>query len=367
MNKKAKNVLKALLLLLCGALIVVLIYFFYVLLSFNRIPDNTELTVENNQTNVMKENVEYTAVTYNLGFGCYSKDFSFFLDSADWKDGSHTTGKYGKGITREDVIENIEDQAAVLRDIAPDFILLQEVDTDSSRSYHIDMATYFEETFPFMNSVFAINFHSPWLNLPLFDPIGVVNSGVLTLSRFKTDSAVRRSYPIASDFSKLFDLDRCFSVERIPVEGGKTLVLVNSHMSAYDEGGVIRAQQLELLSSFMEEEYKKGNWVIIGGDFNHVLGKEYQDAFPSEQVVPVWAYILDNNDLPEHYSIVKPENGMEESTCRNADTPYIEGVNYSTIIDGFIVSDNVEAKAEVYHTGYEESDHQPVVLTFSLK
>ena len=110
MNKKAKNVLKALLLLLCGALIVVLIYFFYVLLSFNRIPDNTDLTVENNQARIMKENVEYTAVTYNLGFGCYSKEFSFFLDSADWKDGSHTTGKYGKGITREDVIENVESQ-----------------------------------------------------------------------------------------------------------------------------------------------------------------------------------------------------------------------------------------------------------------
>ena len=58
---------------------------------------------------------------------------------------------------------------------------------------------------------------------------------------------------------------------------------------------------------------------------------------------------------------------MEESTCRNADSPYIEGVNYSTIIDGFIVSDNVEAKAMVYPTGYEESDHQPVILTFTLK
>ena len=367
MNKKASSILKALLLLLCGALIVVVLYYFYVLLSFNRIPDNTELYVENNQTRVMKEDVEYKAVTYNLGFGCYSKEFSFFLDNADWKDGSHNTGKDGKGITREDVIENVESQAAVLRDIAPDFILLQEVDTDSTRSYHIDMATYFEETFPFMNSVFAINFHSPWLNLPIFDPIGIVNSGVLTLSRFKTDSAVRRSYPIASDFSRLFDLDRCFSVQRIPVEGGKTLVLVNSHMSAYDEGGVIRSQQLEMLTSFMEEEYKKGNWVIIGGDFNHVLGEEYLDAFPSQQVVPVWAYILDNEDLPSHFSIVKPENGLEESTCRNADTPYIEGVNYSTIIDGFLVSDNIEAKAEVYHTGYEESDHQPVVMTFKLK
>ena len=141
MNKKASSILKALLLLLCGALIVVVLYYFYVLLSFNRIPDNTELYVENNQARVMKEDVEYKAVTYNLGFGCYSKEFSFFLDNADWKDGSHTTGKYGKGITREDVIENVESQAAVLRDIAPDFILLQEVDTDSTRSYHIDMAT----------------------------------------------------------------------------------------------------------------------------------------------------------------------------------------------------------------------------------
>ena len=46
MNKKANSILKALLLLLFGALIVVVIYFLYVLLSFNRIPDNTDLTVE---------------------------------------------------------------------------------------------------------------------------------------------------------------------------------------------------------------------------------------------------------------------------------------------------------------------------------
>ena len=91
------------------------------------------------------------------------------------------------------------------------------------------MASYFEETFPFMGGTYTSNFHSPWLNLPVLDPIGAVNSGILTLSRFKTDYAVRRSYPIASDLSKLFDLDRCFTVERIPVEGGKTLVLVNSH------------------------------------------------------------------------------------------------------------------------------------------
>ena len=197
----------------------VLIYFLYVLLSFYRIPDNTELAIENNQSRIVEQGVEYTAVTYNVGFGCYSQEFSFFMDEAEWKDGSHTRGVYGKGMSREDVIENVETQAAVLRDIRPDFILLQEVDTDSTRSYHIDMASYFEETFPFMGGTYTSNFHSPWLNLPVLDPIGAVNSGILTLSRFKTDYAVRRSYPIASDLSKLFDLDRFFTFERIPVKG----------------------------------------------------------------------------------------------------------------------------------------------------
>lgn len=367
MNKKASNLLKALLILLCAVLLVVGIYVVYVLISFSRLPDNTTLEIKNNQSKTMKSGVEYTAVTFNTAFGAYSTDFSFFMDTADWKDGTHTVGKYGKAIDRVHVIENVESQAAVLRDIAADFILLQEVDTDATRSYHIDMATYFEATFPFMNSTFAVNYHSAWLNYPILDPHGIANAGLLTMSRFNVESAERVSYPIASDFSKFFDLDRCFTVDRIPVEGGKTLVLINSHMSAYDEGGVIRQKQLELLSSFIAEEYNKGNWVIIGGDFNHALGEEYLDAYPSEQVVPVWAKVLDDSDLPSHFSIVKPENDKEEATCRSADTPYIEGYNYTTVIDGFIVSDNVEATATIYHTGYENSDHQPVILTFTLK
>lgn len=366
MTKIARNILKALLILIGAALIVVLVYSLYVILSYSRIPDETVLDINNNQTKTLSSGLEYTAVTYNVGFGAYNKEYSFFLDEADWKDGTHTKGKYGKAISRDAVISNVESQAAVLRDIAADFILLQEVDSDSTRSYHINMATYFQETFPFMNSIFAVQYHSPWLNMPLFDPHGIANAGLLTLSRFKVDTAERISYPVASDFSKLFDLDRCFSVEKIPVEGGKTLVLINSHMSAYDEGGIIRAQQLEKLNTLISDEYNKGNWVIVGGDFNHTLGKEYLEAYPSLQSVPLWANVLDESVLPPHFSIVKPENGMEESTCRSADSPYIEGVNYTTIVDGFIVSDNVEAKATIYHTGYEESDHQPVVLSFTL-
>ena len=367
MKRNTKSLLTALLLLAAACVVTIAIYACYVLFSFYRISDNLELEVKNNQEKTLSVGKEYSALTYNVGFGAYDHDFSFFLDTAEWKDSSSTTGKYGKAISRDHLIRNVEGQAEVLRENPADFILLQEVDTDSTRSYHINMVSYFEETFPFMSSTYAVNFHSPWLNLPIFDPIGIVNSGIVSLSRYGVSYAERRSYPIASDFSKLFDLDRCFMVQRIPVEGGRTLVLINSHMSAYDEGGIVRETQLKMLTDLMKKEYEKGNWVIVGGDFNHCLGKEYQDVYPSEQVVPCWAYILDNENLPDHFSLVKPTNGLEYATCRNADTPYIYGANYRTIVDGFIVSDNVEAESHVIDTDFLYSDHQPVMMKFTLR
>ncbi|MCR0381733.1 hypothetical protein MKC91_02965 [[Clostridium] innocuum] len=47
--------------------------------------------------------------------------------------------------------------------------------------------------------------------------------------------------------------------------------------------------------------------------------------------------------------------------------PYQKGVNYTVILDGFIVSDNVEAVAENMDTDFAYSDHNPVKMTFTLK
>lgn len=55
------------------------------------------------------------------------------------------------------------------------------------------------------------------------------------------------------------------------------------------------------------------------------------------------------------------------ATCRSSDMPYQKGVNYTVILDGFIVSDNVEAVAENMDTDFTYSDHNPVKMTFTLK
>ena len=47
-------------------------------------------------------------------------------------------------------------------------------------------------------------------------------------------------------------------------------------------------------------------------------------------------------------------------------TFWTPGVNYTAVLDGFIVSDNLTATARNVDTGFAYSDHNPVLLTFVL-
>ena len=136
-------------------------------------------------------------------------------------------------------------------------------------------------------------------------------------------------------------------------------------MSAYDEGGTIRVRQLELLNNTMKTEYDKGNYVIVGGDFNHALGGT-AGVFPSQQMLPEWVFELGDEDLTLGMKIVNAQNNTQVPTCRSCDIPYIKGVNYTSVLDGFIVSDNITATAENIDADFMYSDHNPVKLTFQL-
>ncbi len=342
-------------------------YVIYMQANYYRIEDEAVLETENNQKSALKGGETYTAVTYNIGFGAYGPDYSFFMDTGEMEDGTLTSGEYGKAISKESVEANTKGAVEELEKLNADFMLLQEVDVDADRSYHIDQMEQLKDHFSDYGNVFANNFHSAYLFYPFSDPHGAVDAGLLSFSRYQIGEAKRRSYPVDNSFiTKFTDLDRCFAVMRLPVEGGRELVLINSHMSAYDKGGLIRAQQLELLNSVMEEEYQAGNYVIVGGDFNHALGEVAAEGFSSKQKFPEWVSILTEEELAEGISIVQAENELEVPTCRGADIPYTKGVNFTTVVDGFLVSDNVKAAAENIDTDFGYSDHNPVLLRFEL-
>ena len=131
MKRKKKKLLKILLLilLLLGA------YAAYVFLAYYRLPDNLTLEVKRNGANFYFEEDEpyttdkyYWAMTYNIGFGAYQKDFSFFMDG----------GKSSWAEDEDSVTAAVCGMGEIITNVNPDFVFLQEVDIDGIRSYHVN-------------------------------------------------------------------------------------------------------------------------------------------------------------------------------------------------------------------------------------
>jgi len=344
-------------------------YFGYIMIQYYRIDDVVELKADKNSDNgTVSLNREYSISTYNIGFGAYNHEYSFFMDEGYMLDGTYVNGKYAKARSEKIVENNTNGAINTIKNLDTDFMFFQEVDKKATRSYYINQYQTIMDSFSEYSSVYASNFHSAYLLYPFNDPIGETEAGIATLSKYKIRNAKRYKLPIDESFpTKFFDLDRCFMVTRYIVDGDRELVLINVHLSAYDEGGVYRKKQLELLNKILKEEYENGNYVIAGGDFNHDIADSI-NTFVTNQKVPEWVYVLSNEDLEEGYSFVA---GNNIPTCRSTDMPYTKDSNYSVVIDGFIVSDNVmvtgvENIAQENGELFLYSDHNPVQMKFVL-
>lgn len=343
-------------------------YYIYLSTHYYRIPDHQKLHIGNNQDKQLQVNKTYSATTYNVGFGAYNHDFDFFMDSGKLKNGKKIQGHRGTAFSKEAVLTSTNGVINTMKKQSPDFMFFQEIDTNSTRSFHVNQVKMVENSFKNQDYTFASNFHAPFLAVPLTNPHGSVRSGLLSMSKYQMQSAERRKYPVSSGpIEKFVDLDRCFVVMKFPVKNGKKLVMINSHMSAYDKGGKMRKAQMKLISSVMEKEYHAGNYVIVGGDFNHALGKDMMTHFQHQEEIPSWVSVLDQKMLPKDFTMIKAINREKVATCRATDMKYDPKVNYMTICDGFIVSKNVKAAAKNINTHFDYSDHNPVKLEFSLK
>ncbi len=380
MKTKAKKVIKITGIILLALVIVLAAYIIYLYASYHRIPDNQELQVEEISQNTEAGNElttekNYSALTYNIGFGAYTPDFSFFMDG----------GKSSWAKSKDSVKETIKGAGELVASKDPDFALVQEIDLDATRSYHVNEYSILKENIPAYNCVFAQNYDSAFLFYPFTQPHGKSKAGLALFSKYPITGSLRRSFPISTSFTKFFDLDRCYSISRVPVDNGKELVIFELHMSAYGNSDAIREGQIRMLSEDMQKEYEAGNYVICGGDFNHDLKaadtqSKASDASNNTQTdsgdsaePESWTYPFPRSELPEHFSFCLDQLSEDEknnlwNSARNADMEYVPGETYTVTLDGFIISDNVECtKYENVNTGYSYSDHDPVYMEFQLK
>ncbi|MBR5376991.1 MAG: endonuclease/exonuclease/phosphatase family protein [Lachnospiraceae bacterium] len=355
-----KKILKICGVTVCAAILAAIIYVASVFISYKRIPDLQPLSAEGAPSaESLSAGHEYTIATQNVGFGAYDQDFTFFMDG----------GKQSRADDMETVIKDINMAAGELQSFDPDFVLFQEVDTDSTRSYHTDQEHLLSSAFEGYCHVFAFNYNSAFLMYPPLQPHGRSNSGILTLSKIGISSSIRRSLPVSTDAKKILDLDRCYSVSRIPVDNGKELVLYNIHASAYGSSEEVRKGQMTMFLNDMKSEYDKGNYCICGGDYNHDFTGDSKMYFMSGDLDSVgWAQPFPTEFLPEGIrQCLDYDNEEPVPTCRNCDVPY--GPDCSVVIvDGFIVSDNISCLwLRNVDTAFTYSDHNPVVMKFELK
>ena len=354
-----KKILKICGCVLAVVLAVVLVYVIYVLATYSRLEDNLTLDVVSGAVEAsVPADDTFSIVTWNVGFGAYSSDYSFFMDG----------GTESRAFSAQAVEDNIGYCTGLLSGLQPDFILLQEVDTDSTRSYHIDESALFSGALPGYDSVFCQNYDSAYLMYPPLHPHGRSRSGLMTFSAWTADSALRRSLPIETGLTKLLDLDRCYSITRIPLENGGTLCLYNVHLSAYSSDGSINTRQLDMLLSDMAADAAEGCHVICGGDFNMDLLGNSGAVFGVDGGTFTWARPFPAQLMPQGFRLVSScDPDAPIPSCRNTDEPYTPGHTFVLTMDGFIVSENVAVEnAAVIDCGFAASDHNPVYMEFSL-
>ena len=295
-------------------------------------------------------------MTWNLGYSALGETADFFMDG----------GKMVNTATREQVLENLDFFLTTIEAQNPDIVFLQEVDRNSKRSHYVDSFEYLEKLQGYVPS-FAYNFLVDYVPYPIPN-IGRVESGIATFQKYSLTSSER--IQLFCPFDRLiraFNLRRCLLVNRIPLENSeKELVLINLHLEAYDSGeGKIR--QTQQLRDYMLEEELKGNYVIVGGDFNQVFDTVDMDKYP-QTGEDMWMPAQMEEGVFDGFHFVVDDS---VPTCRSLHDTYFdadkEHFQYY-VIDGFIVSDNVEViQVETKDLQFSNSDHNPVVMQIKLK
>jgi len=292
-------------------------------------------------------------LTWNLGFGALGEETSFFYDGGDVV------------IQEEDIckknVKGIKDFLKSNSDL--DFILLQEVDSCSRRNHRIDMRQEIAAILKNHIGYYAINYNVDFIPSPQYNPLGETRSGLLSLGKYEPFKTEKIAFDTEFDWpTQMFFLDRCFTVQNYPLENGKELVVMNTHCSAYDLKGEFVTAEIKKMTDRGEEEYSKGNYVIMGGDWNQLppnykakrlnTETEYNEInLTNEQIPEGWKWVADPT-IP---------------TNRKLDVPYTKGSSYTTVIDHFMISPNVKVlKVNVVDLQFQFSDHQPVILEVEL-
>ncbi|MGM0496280.1 MAG: endonuclease/exonuclease/phosphatase family protein [Bacteroidota bacterium] len=341
------KILKRLLIMIGVILFVFLaILGYFTLRKYN--PEKKVVVAKNNVKPKALDTV--TCMSWNIGYCGLGAEMDFFYDGGE-------KVRTSKEKTEEN-LSFIKDQLTRNNNIQ--LFLLQEVDTASKRSYYTDQFSHISKALDSYQGYFSTNYHVDFVPVPVTNPLGKVRGGLATFSKFTPKRVIRYAFPSSYSWPvNLFMLDRCFMVTEFMMKNGKELIVINTHNSAYDDGSLKR-REMKFLKKFLLGEYKKGNYLIVGGDWNQFPPgiEKYGDRFDLSKTSTI-----KKDFMPSGWKWVAD---YETATNRSLDAPLNENTR-KAVIDFYLISPNVEVlNVKTDNHKFKHSDHHPVTARFRL-
>ena len=274
----------------------------------------------------MELHKEVKIMTYNIGNCLYGRNAN---------NNSYMT------FSRKKINSNIKGQLSQIKKYDPDILLLQEIGTSSLsntlkniyKKYRIELKKY--------KSKYYNNYNI----------LQIFNNGKATfIKKYSQNQKIKIPFKVRGILNNIFCSNKVQILTRIKIsDTKKELIIINIHLTAYKKNHIERIKQLNYILDIAKKELDKGNYVVIGGDWNIDLFSETNKLnLPSEIIKKI------NND---NWTMnAKGKTLKYEGKLLKDDKTY----------DGFLTSKNIVVTKLKSYEQFDYSDHSPVTMTIKL-
>jgi endonuclease/exonuclease/phosphatase family metal-dependent hydrolase len=281
-------------------------------------------------------------LSWNVGYAGLGSESDFVIDG----------GRHVRPSSRQLVERNLEAIGRRLRAEQADVLLLQELALPGFVTRGVDVLGRLSAELDGHGSAFA-----PTIRVSGLPLVGELEVGQGTFARHGLVRAVRHALDSPRALPGIRFQNFHVLESRVEADGCEW-VFFNVHLAAFDDGS-LRRKQLADVVRLLRAEYESGSHVVAGGDWNMRLA---DTRFPYSTAERHTSWV---RDLPAGVTPVGWVWAVDPTspTNRTLEQPYRPGVNYTSVIDGFLVSPNVDVlSVETVDLGFAWSDHNPVRL-----
>lgn len=290
-------------------------------------------------------------ITWNIGYTGLGAEMDFFYD-----------GGTRVRTSQEETSKNLHGVINFLKSHADaDFILLQEVDFGSKRSFNTNQYDSIRTALPQFMGWWGYNYVSQFVPYPITEPIGRVKSGIVTLSKWAPAEVTRFQYPGEFAFPvRIFNLKRCLLTASFEVAGsGNRLYINNTHNTAYDTGGM-RSGEMQFLRGYLNGKPLS----VTAGDWNSTP-PGYTASRAAREDPNFSPMALTDKDFDAGFRFIYDTTTM---TARYLDEPFEHRTTTQTMLDFALCGPRIEPiSVETVDLGFVNSDHNPVIFVVKIR